>query len=176
MKTLTLKPVARLAALLLLLALGCASACAQQQSRLQALYLFNFAKNTSWAAADAGKPLTIAVVADKAVARDLRTIASNKQVGGRPVAITEAASAHGLPSADIVFLGGAKSAQIETLASEQAASRTLIVSATGGQCSQGACIAFELVGGKFTYAISEANIAGQGLSVSRMLITGGKAL
>lgn len=176
MKTLTLKHVARLLALVTPLTLCCVRSSAQQQSRLQALYLFNFAKNTSWAAADAGKPLTIAVVADKAVARDLRTIASNKQVGGRPVAITESASAHGLPGADIVFLGGAKSAQIETLVSEQAASKTLIVSATEGQCSQGACIAFELVGGKFTYSISEANIASHGLSVSRMLITSGRAL
>lgn len=158
------------------LTLGCAAAHGQQMSRLQALYLFNFAKSTSWSAADASKPLTIAVVADKAVARDLRTIASNKRVGGRPVMIAEAASAQGISGADIVFLGGAKAAQIETLVSEQAANRVLIVSATEGQCAQGACIAFELAGGKFTYAISEANISGHGLEVSRMLLSGGRAL
>lgn len=181
MKSLSMKThseiaLSRLLIIAILWALGCATSNAQQTSRLQALYLFNFAKNTSWSASDADKPLTLVVVGDKAVAKDLKAISKNKQVGGRPVEIAEMASAQGIQGADIVFLGGAKSAQIETLVSEQAANKVLIVSATEGQCAKGACIAFELNKGKFTYTISEANIKSHGLSVSRVLITSGKAL
>lgn len=174
MMTKTRFSAARLLIIAILLAIGYATCHAQQTSRLQALYLYNFAKNTSWATTD--KPLTITVVADKAVAKDLKTITANKQVGGRRVVIAESASAQGITDADIVFLGEAKSAQIETLVSEQAANKVLIVSGTKGHCSKGAHIAFELANGKFTYSISEANIERHGLTVSRTLITSGKAL
>lgn len=93
----------RLLALALLVVLTSFAAMAQQMSRLEALYLFNFAKNTSWAGTDEDAPLNIAVVGDKAVARDLRTITKNKKVGSRPVAILESASAQGLSGVDVIF-------------------------------------------------------------------------
>lgn len=166
----------RLLTLALLVVLTSFAAMAQQMSRLEALYLFNFAKNTSWVGTDGDTSLNIAVVGDKAVAKDLRTIAKNKRVGSRPVAILESASAQGLSGVDVIFLGGAKAAQIETLVSEQAGNKVLIVSATEGHCARGADIAFELVGGKFSYAISKGNIESHGLSVTKMLLNNGRAL
>ncbi len=166
----------RLILLVVLTAMTCATACAQQMSRLQALYIFNFAKNTSWVVADAGTPLVITVVGDKAVARDMRTIAGSKRIGDRPIVISESATAQGISDADVIFLGEAKAAQIETLVSEQEGGHVLIVSATEGHCARGAGIAFELVGGKFSYAISKANIEAHGLSVNKTLLINGKAL
>ena len=149
---------------------------AQQVSRFQALYIFNFAKNTEWPTEDNGKHLVITVVGDKAVAKDLRTIAQNKMVGSRSVVINEAASAQGISEADMVFLGEAKDNQIETLVSEQAKNKTMIISATEGHCDRGACIAFEVVKGKFSYAIHTSAIASHGLTVTKILINNGRAL
>lgn len=149
---------------------------AQQMSRFQALYIFNFAKNTSWDAHDMGKPLVISVVGDKAVAQDLRTIVKGKSVGDRTVTIQESATAQGVGDVDLIFLGGAKANQIETLVASQATNKVLIVSATEGHCSHGAAIAFELVNGKFTYSICESNITSHGLAVTKLLVNNGRAI
>ncbi len=145
-----------------------------QMSKFQALYLFQFAKNTSWPQEDAGKPFVIAVIGDNALASELRTVVNNKKVGDRPVKVVESATASGLTKSDIIYLGESKASQITSLVSAQANNKVLIVSGTKGQCAQGAGISFVPDGGKLQFEIHEGNIAKNGLKVAPKLVTLGR--
>ena len=159
----------------IVLAMFCSLAGAQM-AKFQALYLFNFAKNTSWPTEDAGKPFVITVIGDNAVSSELKGIVSNKQVGDRKIQVVEAATASGIAKSDIIYLGESKSGQISSLVQAQAGNKCLIVSGTKGQCSQGAGIAFVPEGGKLNFEIHEGNIQKSGLKVTPKLVQLGKAV
>ncbi len=160
--------------ILLVFAMAVCSFASAQMSKFQALYLFQFAKNTSWPQEDAGKPFVIAVIGDNALASELRTVVNNKKVGDRPVKVVESATASGLAKSDIIYLGESKASQITSLVSAQANNKVLIVSGTKGQCAQGAGIAFVPDGGKLQFEIHEGNIAKNGLKVAPKLVTLGR--
>ena len=148
--------------ILLVFAIAICSAASAQMAKFQALYLFQFAKNTSWPQEDAGKPFVIAVIGDNSLSSELRTVVNNKKVGDRPVRVVESATASGLPKSDIIYLGESKSSQIGSLIAAQANNKVLIVSGTKGQCAQGAGISFVPDGGKLQFEIHEGNIAKNG--------------
>lgn len=151
----------------------CANA---QMAKFQALYLFQFAKNTSWPAEDEGKGFVITVIGDNSVASELKSIVNNKTIGSRKITVGEAATASGLPKSDIIYLGEAKSNQIGSLVSAQSGNKVLIVSGTKGQCAQGAGIAFAPDGGKLNFEINEGNIGKNGLKVTPKLVSLGKVV
>lgn len=152
---------------------SCALASAQM-AKFQALYIFQFAKNTSWPQEDAGKTLTITVIGDNALSSELKTIVNNKKVGDRPIKVQESATAAGLPKSDIIYLGESKASSIGSLVAAQASNKVLIVSGTKGHCAQGAGISFVADGGKLQFEIHEGNIAKNGLKVTPKLVTLGK--
>ncbi len=158
----------------MLLALFACVFASAQMAKFQALYIFQFAKNTSWPQEDAGKALNITVIGDNALASELKSIVSNKKVGDRPIKVNESATATGLPKSDIIYLGESKSSQIGALISAQASNKVLIVSGTKGHCAHGAGIAFVPDGGKLQFEIHEGNIAKNGLKVTPKLVTLGK--
>lgn len=160
--------------ILIVFALMVCAAAPAQMAKFQALYLFQFAKNTSWPQEDAGKPFVIAVIGDNALSSELRTVVNNKKVGDRPVKVIDSATASGLPKSDIIYLGESKSSQIGSLIAAQANNKVLIVSGTKGQCAQGAGISFVPDGGKLQFEIHEGNIARNGLKVTPKLVTLGR--
>lgn len=157
----------------LLAFLSCTAASAQM-AKFQALYIFQFAKNTSWPQEDAGKTLNITVIGDNALSSELKTIVSNKKVGDRPIKVTDAPTASGLAKSDIIYLGESKASQIGSLVAAQAHNKVLIVSGTSGHCAQGAGISFVADGGKLQFEIHEGNIAKNGLKVTPKLVTLGR--
>ena len=162
--------------LLSFIGLVCCLLANAQMAKFQALYLFQFAKNTSWPAEDASKPFVITVIGDNAVATELKTIVNNKSVGSRKISVNESATASGLQKSDIIYLGEAKSSQIGGLVHAQAGNKVLIVSGTKGQCAQGAGIAFAPDGGKLNFEINEGNIGKNGLKVTPKLVSLGKVV
>lgn len=145
-----------------------------QMAKFQALYILNFARNTSWPQEDNDKVFIITVVGDNSLASEMRNIVKNKMVGSRKIEVNEAATASALPKSDIIFLGESKSGQIGQLVSAQSGNKVLIVSGTKGQCAQGAGIAFLPDKGKLNYEIHEGNIAKHGLKVAPKLYQLGK--
>lgn len=152
----------------------CSTFSDAQMAKFQALYIFQFAKNTSWPQEDAGKPLVVTVVGDNALSTELKAIVNNKRVGDRPIKVVDAATSSGLPKSDIIYLGEAKSSQISALVAAQTGNKVLIVSGTKGHCSQGAGISFVPDGGKLQFEIHEGNISKNGLKVTPKLVTLGR--
>ena len=153
---------------------GMFTTASAQMAKFQALYLLQFAKNTSWPAEDSNKPFVMTVIGDNALSAELKTIVVNKTIGNRKITINESPTATGLPKSDIIYLGESKSGQIGSLVSAQSGNKVLIVSGTKGQCSQGAGIAFAADGGKLNFEIHEANIGKNGLKVTPKLVSLGK--
>lgn len=160
--------------LLIGLMLLAAVAAEAQIAKFQALYLLQFAKNTSWPQEDNGKPFVITVVGDNALASELKKIASNKSVGNRKVSVVDAVSASGLTKSDIIYLGESKSSQMSSLVSAQSGNKVLIVGAEKGLCANGAGITFVPEGGKLLFEINESNISRNGLKVAPKMVQLGR--
>lgn len=142
-----------------------------QISQFQALYIYNFAKNTNWPIEDANRDLSITIIGDNDLTAELNKLAKTKTVGNRKVVINQAATTSGLQKSDIIFLGESKNNFINTLVNAQQGKKVLIVCGKKGQCSNGACISFVSENGKLNFEISEQNISHAGLSVSQKLIS-----
>lgn len=147
-----------------------------QVAKFQAMFLFQFAKNTSWPQEDAGKPFVFTIVADPTVAQELRLLAANKAIGNRKIDVVETANVNELLETDVVYLGKSKTAAVAKLAKSQVDNKTLIVSASGGMCASGAAISFIGEGGKLNYEICESNIHRTGLRVTPKLVSLGKRI
>ena len=141
-----------------------------QMAKFQALYIYNFAKNTSWPAEDNGKDLVITVIGDNDVVSELTSLAKNKGVGNRKVTVKQSATANNITQSDIIFLGETKSNQINTLITSQEKNKTLIVCGKKGLCQSGAAISFVSEGGKLNFEISQKNIQKHGLTVSQKIV------
>lgn len=141
-----------------------------QVSKFQALYLLQFAKNTSWPQEDSGKPFVITVISDNALASALRAAAANKKIGNRRIDVVESATASGLNRSDIIFLGESKRSQMHSLVSAQSGKKVLIVGSSQGLCANGAGITFVPDNGKLKFEIHEGNIGNNGLKVTPKLV------
>lgn len=148
-----------------------------QMAKVQALYLFQFAKNIGWPAVDADKDFVVAVLGDDEVAAELRSIADNKKVGNRKVEVREVASLQNTKGADILFVSSSKKSQLASAASSASRRKMLLVSGGSGECANGASISFmKTHEGKLGFEISERNIRKSGLSVTPKLLNLGKVV
>ena len=142
-----------------------------QLAKMQALYLLQFAKNTSWPREDSGSPFVITVIGDKDLVSELKTVASSKTIGNRKIEVVSSSSVSGLSKSDIIFLGEKSCSQMSDLLTEQSGKTVLLVAGKKGLCSQGAGISFVPDGGKLNYEISEGNIAKNGLKVTQKIVS-----
>jgi len=155
------------------LALICGTISAQM-GKFQALYIFNFAKEIGWPKTDEQNEFVITVIGDNGVASELNKLAKTKKVGSRNVVIKEASSINGISKSDIIVLGESRASQIGQLVQLQHNNKSVIVSCKQGQCSSGACIAFEQSGSRLGFEISEQNFKKKNLSVHNKLLQLGK--
>ncbi|MBQ2321894.1 MAG: YfiR family protein [Bacteroidales bacterium] len=159
---------------LLCFLIAAALSSSAQMAKFQALYLLQFAKNTSWPQEDNGKPFVITVVSDNDLARELKSISQNKMIGNRKVSVVEASAASGISRSDVIYLGESKNSQMGSLVSAQSGNKVLIVGSSKGLCASGAGITFVADGGKLSFEINEANIGRNGLKVTPRLYQLGK--
>lgn len=162
-------------------ALFCALSNAQgvQASRLsevQALYIYNFARNIGWPTEDNKSELVITVIGDKMLASELTEMAQSKLVGNRKVVVKDIRNVSELGESDLVFVGISRTGQFGSLVSALNGKKTLIISGKEDMCSKGACIAFKVEEGKLVYQISDKNIKSMGLAVSQHLLKLGRTV
>jgi hypothetical protein len=76
-------------------ALGAAPGAAREQNdarsdtTVKAVFLFNFAKFTEWPSREAAGPLTLCVIGDPRVARELADTARGQRIGDRSLVVSE---------------------------------------------------------------------------------------
>lgn len=148
-----------------------------QMAKIQALYLFQFAKNVGWPDGDADKNFVVAVLGDHDVAEGLREIAANKRIGNRKIEVREVGSAQDSDCASILYVSKSKNSQLASAAIILPKRKCLIVSGDRGQCANGAAISFfKSDDDRLGFEISERNVKRAGLSVTPKLINLGKSV
>ena len=147
-----------------------------QTAKVQALFLYQFAKYTGWPKEDAGKPFVISVVGDRDMAEELRKATEGKSVGGRSIDIILAPTALKLPTSDIIYLGQGMNGWLAKVLSDQAGRSVMVVCANQGQCQQGACVSFVSGGNKVTFEVCERNLAKHGLHMAPKLVAMGRQI
>lgn len=148
-----------------------------QVAKVEALYLFQFAKNIGWPAVDADKDFVIAVLDDGEVAAELKSIAENKKVGNRKVEVREVASLQNTRDANILYVASSRRGLLASAASSASRRKMLLVSGGSGECANGASISFvKNHDSKMGFEISERNIKRSGQSVTPKLLNLGKVV
>ena len=162
--------------LLLLIVLFCSVGAFGQTYKVHSLYIYKFARSTSWPEADQTRPLVITIVGDAELANELRNQTKNKSVAGRSIDVVSVPFSNSLPKCDIVYIGAKFNNKFCSLIRTQNNSKMLVLSAMPGQCRNGACIAFAKEGADKDYEICEANIARNGLHMNRNIFEKGRAV
>lgn len=141
-----------------------------QLASFQAIYIYNFANNTSWPISDKDKDFVITVIGDTELAHALTKLSSTKKVANRKVVVKESPSFNEVAPSQIIYLGRSKASQIQNLRNSQNGQQTLLISGKNGHCQYGAGIAFVSNNGKLNFEISPTNIAKHKLSVSKKIV------
>lgn len=144
-----------------------------QSAKVQALFLFQFAKYTGWAKEDAGEPLVITVLGSDDIANELRKVSEGKSVGGRKVEIAQATTTGNIPKSDVIFIGNGFTGSPSSVSNSQAGRLVLIVGGKQGMCAQGASVSLIPNGNNVTFEASERNLNKRGLHIAPKILAMG---
>lgn len=147
-----------------------------QLAKIQALYIFQFAKYTGWSRDDAGKQFVITVLGDESVADELRKAAEGKNIGGRSVEVVYASSTGRMPESDVIYIGERFGGATSSVANSQAGRLVLIIGGAAGMCEKGASVALIPDKNRVTFEFSERNLSKRSLHVAPKLLAMGKAV
>lgn len=143
------------------------------EQRVKAAFLYQFAGYVEWppdAFAQAGAPVTIAVLGADALAAELSQVVAGRTVGGRAVSVRRVRPGEPLAGVHILFIGRAENARLAQLAQGSQPRAILTVTESDGALAQGSMINFILVDRRvrFEVALDAAEKGGLRLS-SRLL-------
>lgn len=144
-----------------------------QSAKVQALFIFQFAKYTGWAKEDAGEPLVITVLGSNEIASELRKVSEGKSVGGRKVEIAQASTTGNIPKSDVIFIGNEFTGSPSSVSNSQAGRLVLIVGGKQGMCAQGASVSLIPNGNNVTFEASERNLSKRGLHIAPKILAMG---
>lgn len=141
-----------------------------QNEKFKALFLYNFIKNIEWPSAYQQGDLTIGVLGNNPIAKELETIASTQKAGSQSMKVVVFSSAENVSNCHLLYVSPNKSSQIPQLITKLGSNSTLIVSDSKGAIQQGSAINFILDGDKLKFEICKQHIEQKGLKVSISLL------
>lgn len=141
---------------------------------VKAAYLYKFAGYIEWPPstfARADEPMTIGVVGADRLTSELRQQLVGLSVNGHPLIVAPLKPGDGVPAAQILFIGGAETAQLKRLLSEVQSRPVLTVTETAGALGDGSVINFVVADNKVRFEISLTGAQRNGLKVSSRLLS-----
>jgi hypothetical protein len=142
---------------------------------IKAAFIFNFTRFIEWPAdqLSEGRPLTIVVIGNDAIADALSTIAHGKQVQGRTVAVRRLAINDEMPEAHVVFVGGGEHARIPSLIKRLGSSgaNALTISDVDRFCQSGGIIEFRTEADRIRFDVNLQNANTAGLAINSKLLS-----
>jgi hypothetical protein len=162
------------------LALLVGSSCARADSdaviaeyRIKAAFLFKFLGFVDWPPASferADAPFVIGVLGAASLGSELEQIASGRQVNGHPVRVRLLARGDSAAGLQVLFVGRAETARLNTVAMSTDSLPVLVVSESDGALAQGSAINFVVVDDKVRFDVSLHPINRAGLKISARLL------
>lgn len=141
-----------------------------QNEKFKALFLYNFIKNIEWPSAYQQGELTIGVLGNSSIAKELETIAATQKAGNQNMKVKVFSSVDEIGNCHLIYVTPNKSNMVSQLAAKVGGNSTLIVSDGKGAIQQGSAINFILDGDKLKFEISRQHIELKGLKVSASLV------
>jgi hypothetical protein len=143
------------------------------EQRVKAAFLYQFAGYVEWppnAFAQAGTPVTIAVLGADALAAELSQVVAGRTIGGRTVSMRRVKPGESLAGVHILFIGRAESARLSQLAQAAQPRAILTVTESDGALEQGSMINFVLVDRRVRFEVALDSAEKGGLKLSSRLL------
>jgi len=127
--------------LMLILTVSMSMVSAQQDTKFQAIFLYNFTRQLGWPDTYKTGDIVIKVLGESEVVDELNAFAKNNPVNGQNV-VSQATSASNIGKCHIIFIPQAKSNELNTVITSLEGSSTLIVTEQSNLTTKGAGISF----------------------------------
>lgn len=154
--------------LFLLLTLFCSPIFAQQQSRIQAIFVLKFVENVSWP--NANQKLILGVVGNNEVHAEIENRLKVKNPLGIEV---KSISASDAALCDVIYVPSTEDGAMGSITSLTKDKSILLITESDFS-RKGSCISFIEEAGRMHFIINKNTIDGKGLKISTALLTLGK--
>jgi len=141
-----------------------------QNEKFKALFLYNFIKNVEWPAAYQQGELTIGVLGNTPIIRELETITATQKAGNQSIKVKVFSKVEDVINCHLIYVAPNKASTIPQLMSKIGGNSTLVVSDSKGAIQLGSSINFIFDGDKLKFEISKQHIEQKGLKVSASLL------
>lgn len=152
------------------------------EGELKAAFLYKFGSYIEWpdeAFADDDSPFTLGVVGADDIAIHLEAIVAARTVNGRPVAVRRLRPGDSIAGIQILFVGQAARAGLESLLADARRYPVLIVTETENALARGSMINFVVADDRIRFDVgldsaarSNLRISARLLAVARRVVTG----
>ena len=143
------------------------------EQRVKAAFLYQFTGYVEWPPAtfaQAGTPVTIAVMGADLLAAELDQVVTGRMVGGRPVTVRRVKAGDSLAGVHILFVGVFENARLNQLAQATRSRPILMVTESEGALAQGSMINFILVDRRVRFEVALDPVEKSGLKLSSRLL------
>jgi hypothetical protein len=145
---------------------------ASEQS-IKAAYLYKFADYVEWPPeilGDPDVPLTIGVVADDLLARELEKMTRGRVAHGRSIFVRRVAPREPLEGMHVLFVGSAGTESLPDLMAAARQHAVLVVTETGNALDLGSVINFRAINQRIRFEVSLESADRSGLKLSSRLL------
>lgn len=136
---------------------------------IHAAMLYNFLKYVQWPNEAEGGEFVVGVMGEDDVFNTLKTWYDGKPKGSKKYVIKKLNSASEASTCQVVYLGKAKSNQLENVMGSISGKSVLTITDGNGLGKKGSCINFKVVDGKLKFELNQATVSSQNLKVSGQL-------
>jgi hypothetical protein len=160
----------------LFLALGTVPSAAPEQNdarsdtTVKAVYLFNFAKFTEWPSRGSIGPLTLCVVGDPRVARELSETTRGQRIGDRPLVVAEIKTDGPVQSCHVLFISQTEVRKAKDVLDILKRLPILTVSDNEGFAREDGIIEFFIDSERMRFAVNTAAVDRAGVRLSSRLL------
>lgn len=138
---------------------------AQDNMKMQSVFLYNFSRLVSWPSSYQNGDFVIGVLGNSPILSELNDMAASKKVGGQNIVIRKFNNPQEIDKCHIVYIPTSQSRKVQEVASHLKSKKlnSLIVSDQNGATKNGAVINFVLEDNRQRFELSDANARSMGL-------------
>jgi hypothetical protein len=140
-----------------------------QKEKYHSIFIYNFSKYVKWPDAQNSGKFVIGVLGNSPIEKELKKMASSKQVNGMPIEVKHYNSASDLGECHILYITESESGKIDVINAKTKDRPVLIVTDKPGLAKKGAAINFVEVDGKIKFELNQQSAEAKGLKVAGSL-------
>lgn len=140
-------------------------------SKIKAIFLYNFTKYIEWPASYKQGDFVIGVLGSSPLVEELEKMALKSKVGTQSFIIKKFKDANEVSNCHMLYISNSKASSMEAAINKLKKTHTLIITECGGCAKKGSAINFVSVNNKQRFELNKINAGKFGLQVSSNLAT-----